>query len=64
MVIEIARVNAGNFITGFLMSGILLFLCAFPLVYLLSALMPRLIPKTRYQRAKAKVIARQKKEGD
>lgn len=55
--------NGGSFILGFLSFGFLLFLLAFPLVYLLSALMPRLLPKTRYQRAKAKVIARQKKEG-
>lgn len=60
--IEFETMNAGSFITGFLMMGFLLFLLAFPLVYLLSALMPRLLPKTRYQRAKAKVIARQKKE--
>ncbi len=54
--------NGGSFILGFLALGFLLFLLAFPLVYLLSALMPRILPKTRYQRAKAKVIARQKKE--
>lgn len=60
--IEFASMNAGSFITGFLISAILLSLCAFPLVYLLSALMPKLIPKSRYQRAKAKVIARQRKE--
>jgi uncharacterized protein (DUF2062 family) len=62
MGIEFEMMNAGSFITGFLMMGIVLFLLAFPLVYLISALMPRLLPKTRYQRAKAKVIARQKKE--
>lgn len=54
--------NGGSFILGFLSLGFLLFILAFPIVYLLSALMPRLLPKTRYQRARAKVIARQKKE--
>ena len=54
--------NGGSFILGFLSAGFLLFILAFPLVYILSALMPRLLPKTRYQRAKAKVIKRQKKE--
>jgi uncharacterized protein (DUF2062 family) len=54
--------NGGSFILGFLSLGFLLFILAYPLVYLLSALMPKLLPKTRYQRAKAKVIARQRKE--
>ncbi|MFT6181039.1 MAG: hypothetical protein ACJAQT_000998 [Akkermansiaceae bacterium] len=54
--------NGGSFILGFLSLGFSLFVLAFPIVYLLSALMPRILPKTRYQRAKAKVIARQKKE--
>ncbi len=54
--------NGGSFILGFLSLAFLFFLLAFPLIYLLSALMPRILPKTRYQRAKAKVIARQKKE--
>ena len=62
MGIEFEKLNAGSFITGFLMMGILLFLLAFPVVYLFSATMPKILPKTRYQRAKAKVIARQKKE--
>lgn len=59
---EFDSMNAGSFITGFLMMGFLCFLLAFPLIYLLSALMPKLLPKTRYQRAKAKVIARQLKK--
>ena len=54
--------NGGSFILGFLSLGILLFIVAYPLVYLLSALMPKTLPRTRYQRAKAKVIARQRKE--
>lgn len=62
MGITFESMNAGSFITGFLMMGVVLFLLAFPLVYLLSALMPKLIPKTRYSRARAKVIARQKRE--
>lgn len=59
---EFETMNAGSFITGFLMMGILLFLLAYPVVYLISALMPKLLPKTRYQRAKAKIIARQQKD--
>lgn len=55
-------VNAGSFITGFVVTALLCFLLAFPLIYALSALMPKLLPKTRYQRAKAKVIARQLKK--
>ena len=62
MGITFESMNAGSFITGFLMRGVVLFLLAFPLVYLLSALMPKLIPKTRYSRARAKVLARQKRE--
>jgi uncharacterized protein (DUF2062 family) len=54
--------NGGSFILGFLSLGILLFILAYPFVYILSALMPKILPKTRYQRAKAKVIARQLKE--
>lgn len=54
--------NGGSFILGFLTLAFLLFILAYPLVYFLSALMPKLLPKTRYQRAKAKVIARQRKE--
>lgn len=59
---EFDSMNAGSFITGFLMMGILAFLLSFPLIYFLSALMPKLLPKTRYQRARAKVIARQLKK--
>jgi uncharacterized protein (DUF2062 family) len=54
--------NAMNFILGFLSLGFILFLLAFPFVYLLSALMPKILPKSRYRRAKAKVMARQKKK--
>ena len=48
--------NAGSFILGFLTMAFLLFLLAYPLIYLISAMLPRLLPKTRYQRAKARVI--------
>jgi len=61
--IQLESMNVGNFITGFFMSGIILFLCAFPLVYFLSALMPKVLPKSRYRRAKAIIIKRKKKEG-
>ena len=54
--------NAGNFILGFLSLGTVLFILAFPLAYLISAMMPKILPKTRYQRARAKVIARQRKD--
>lgn len=53
--------NGGSFILGFLSMAILLMLAAYPIVYLLSALMPKLLPKTRYQRAKAKVMKNKKK---
>ncbi|YCM43761.1 DUF2062 domain-containing protein [Verrucomicrobiaceae bacterium 227] len=53
--------NGGSFILGFLTLAFILMLLAYPVVYLLSALMPKLLPKTRYQRAKAKVIARNQK---
>lgn len=51
-----SNLNIGSFILGFLTSAFLLFLLAYPIVYLLSAMLPKLLPKTRYQRAKAKVI--------
>lgn len=54
--------NAMNFILGFLSLGFILALLAFPFVYVLSAFMPKILPKSRYLRAKAKVLARQKKE--
>ncbi len=53
---EASNLNAGSFILGFISMAFLLFLLAYPLVYLISALVPKLLPKTRYQRAKAKVI--------
>lgn len=53
--------NGGSFILGFITLAIILMLLAYPFVYLLSAMMPKMLPKTRYQRAKAKVIARNQK---
>lgn len=53
--------NGGSFILGFLSAAIILMLLAYPLVYLLSAIAPKLLPKTRYQRAKAKVMRNKKK---
>ncbi|MEJ6579240.1 MAG: DUF2062 domain-containing protein [Akkermansiaceae bacterium] len=53
--------NGGSFILGFLTLAFILMLLAYPIVYLLSAMMPKMLPKTRYQRAKAKVIARNQK---
>lgn len=55
---KIGTLNAGNFILGFLAMAILLALMAYPVIYLLSAMVPKLIPKNRYQRAKAKIIAK------
>ncbi len=54
-------INVGSWILGFVAAGLFLFLLTYPFIYLLSFLMPKLIPKTRYRRAKAKVIARQQK---
>ena len=51
-----SNLNIGSFILGFLTSAFLLFLLAYPIVYLLSAMLPKLLPKTCYQRAKVKVI--------
>ena len=48
--------SAGSFILGFLASGFLLLLLAYPAVYLFSALLPKILPKTPYQRAKAKIL--------
>ena len=59
---DASNLNAGSFILGFLTLAFLLFLLAFPLVYLVSAMVPKLLPKTRYQRAKAKVIKARRKE--
>lgn len=56
--------NAPNFILGFLSLGFILALLSFPFVYLLSALMPKILPKSRYRRAKAKVLARHLKENE
>jgi len=55
-----AHVNLGSYILGFFVSGVLLSLLAYPVVYLFSALLPKLLPRTGYQRARAKVIARRK----
>ena len=59
---HLGTLNAGSFILGFLSMGILLFLLTYPFVYLLSAIVPKLIPKKRYQMAKAKIIARRKRK--
>ncbi len=54
----LGTLNAGSFILGFLTMGILLMILTYPVIYLLSAVLPKMIPKKRYQRAKAKFIAR------
>ncbi len=54
----VGELNAGSFILGFLSLAFLLMLTAYPLTYLISALVPKALPKTRYQRAKAKVLKR------
>jgi len=54
----LGRISAGSFILGFVTSAFLLMIVAYPIIYLLSALLPKFIPKTRYQRAKAKVLKR------
>ena len=53
--------NAPNFILGFLSLAFILALLAFPLVYLLAAIMPKILPKSRFRKARSKVLARQKK---
>lgn len=58
----LGTLNAGSFILGFLTMGILLVVLTYPVIYLLSAIVPRLIPKKRYQRAKAKIIARRESQ--
>jgi hypothetical protein len=50
--------DVGSFILGFLSLAFLLLLLTYPFVYVLSAILPKLIPKRRYQRARAKIIAR------
>ncbi|MDA7889986.1 DUF2062 domain-containing protein [Akkermansiaceae bacterium] len=50
--------DVGSFILGFLSLAFLLLLLTYPVVYVLSAILPKLIPKRRYQRARAKIIAR------
>lgn len=60
--IGLGTLNAGSFILGFLTMAILLMGLAYPIVYILSALLPKLIPKGRYQRAKAKIMARKDRQ--
>lgn len=50
--------GALSFVIGVVASALLLSLAGYLIVYLLSALVPKLIPKNRYRRAKAKVMAR------
>jgi uncharacterized protein (DUF2062 family) len=56
--------HGGSFILGFLSAAIILMLLAYPLVYLLSALMPKILPKNRFQRAKNLVLRGEKREAD
>lgn len=56
------HINVASFIVGFLACGAVLGLLAYPVVYIFSAILPKLLPKTRYQRVKAKIIARKKTE--
>ncbi len=58
----VGRLNAGSFILGFISLALILMMIAYPVIYLLSACLPKLIPKTRYQRAKAKVLKRLESE--
>jgi len=58
----LGTLNAGSFILGFLTMGILLVALTYPVIYLISAVVPKLIPKNRYQRAKAKFIARKENQ--
>lgn len=62
--IGLGTLNAGSFILGFLTMALLLMGLAYPIVHILSALLPKLIPKGRYQRAKAKIMARKDRQDD
>lgn len=54
--VQLETMNAGSFITGFIMSGVILAILAFPLVYLLSAMMPNILPKSARHRRRTKVV--------
>lgn len=45
---HVGTVNAGNFILGALVSGVILALLAYPVVHLFSALMPHHLPVRKY----------------
>lgn len=55
--------GALSFVIGVIALGILLAITGYLVIYLLSALVPKLIPKNRYRRAKAKVMARIENQG-
>jgi uncharacterized protein len=42
-------ISVSNFIVGFLAMGLLLALCAYPLVHLFSALLPHHLPVRRHR---------------
>jgi uncharacterized protein (DUF2062 family) len=60
----LGMLNAASFILGMLTSGVLLALCAYPLVHLFSALMPHHLPvRTRRARDSGQLSARQRGGG-
>jgi uncharacterized protein (DUF2062 family) len=60
----VGMLNAASFILGMLTSGVLLALCAYPLVHLFSALMPHHLPvRTRHARD-AKQFPTSRRGGD
>lgn len=54
----VGTLNAGSFILGMITSGILLALCAYPVVHLFAAILPHHLPiRTRRSRAAKPVVA-------
>ena len=55
----VGTLNAASFILGMLTSGVLLALCAYPIVHLFSAVMPHYLPvRSRHARRARPVPAR------
>ncbi len=56
----VGTLNVASFILGMITSGVLLAMCAYPIVHLFSALLPHLLPiRSRRARAAAAAAARQ-----
>jgi len=55
---KLGSLNAASFTLGFLVSGIILALCAFPIVHLFSAILPHHLPVRRNRLKEAYLSAR------